>query len=81
MLVIAETLRPKLVEDGMFLVGLDIVGDKLLEINVFTPGGLQTIRGLHDIDFCDEILDSLENKVEIKKTYRGSLSNRILSTL
>ncbi|WP_065373063.1 glutathione synthetase [Ensifer adhaerens] len=81
MLAIAETLRPKLVEDGMFLVGLDIVGDKLLEINVFTPGGLQTIRELHDIDFCDEILDSLENKVDIKKTYRGSLSNRILSTL
>ncbi|WP_442892637.1 hypothetical protein [Ensifer sp. CCNWLY38] len=28
----------------MFLVGLDIVGDKLLEIKVSTPGGLQTIR-------------------------------------
>ncbi len=24
----------------MFLVGLDIVGDKLMEINVFSPGGL-----------------------------------------
>lgn len=81
MLAIAETLRPKLVEDGMFLVGLDIVGDKLLEINVFTPGGLQTIRELCDVDFCEDILDSLENKVEIRKTYRGALSNRILSTL
>ena len=37
---IAEIVRPKLVEDGMFLVGLDIVGSKLMEINVFSPGGL-----------------------------------------
>lgn len=29
-----------LVEDGMFFVGLDIVKDKLLELNVFSPGGL-----------------------------------------
>jgi glutathione synthase len=38
-LKVAETVRPKLVADGMFLVGLDIIGDKILEINVFTPGG------------------------------------------
>ena len=44
-----EVVRPKLVADGMFLVGLDIVGDKLMEINVFSPGGLgsaqQPLRG------------------------------------
>ncbi|MEO7658833.1 MAG: glutathione synthase, partial [Pyrinomonadaceae bacterium] len=33
-LKIAEIVRPKLVADGMFMVGLDIVGDKLMEINV-----------------------------------------------
>ena len=37
---LVEIVRPKLVSDGMFLVGLDIVSDKLLEINVFSPGGL-----------------------------------------
>ena len=26
--------------NGMFLVGLDVVGGKLMEINVFSPGGL-----------------------------------------
>ncbi len=40
MFQLAEMVRPRLVEDGMFLVGLDIVGDKLMEINVFSPGGL-----------------------------------------
>ena len=49
MLQIAEAVRPKLLADGMFLVGLDIVGDKLMEVNVFSPGGLgsceQPLRG------------------------------------
>ena len=39
---VAEAVRPKLLADGMFLVGLDIVGDKLMEVNVFSPGGLGT---------------------------------------
>ena len=43
---IAEIVRPKLVQDGMFLVGLDVVGDKLMEINVFSPGGLGSARSL-----------------------------------
>jgi glutathione synthase/RimK-type ligase-like ATP-grasp enzyme len=30
---LAEIVLPKLTQDGMFLVGLDIVGDKLMEIN------------------------------------------------
>ena len=46
MFQLAEMVRPRLVEDGMFLVGLDIVGDKLMEINVFSPGGLGSARSL-----------------------------------
>ena len=38
MLGLIEAVRPKLIEDGMFLVGLDIVGAKLMEVNVFSPG-------------------------------------------
>ncbi|MCW0000189.1 glutathione synthetase [Pararhizobium sp. YC-54] len=81
MLAIAEMVRPKLIEDGMFLVGLDIVGDKILEINVFTPGGLPDIAGMHKIDFSEEIIEALENKIAIRKVYAGSLPNRALATL
>lgn len=35
--------------DGMFLVGLDIVGDKLMEINVFSPGGLGVAQKLEHV--------------------------------
>ncbi|KRA50689.1 glutathione synthetase [Devosia sp. Root635] len=81
MLTIAETVRPKLVQDGMFLVGLDIVGDKLLEINVFTPGGLNNLSQMYEVDFPMSVVEALERKVEIKKGYRGTLSNRELATL
>lgn len=37
---IAAAVGPGLVRDGMFFVGLDIGGERLLEINVFSPGGL-----------------------------------------
>ena len=39
---VAEMIRPKLIADGMFLVGIDIVGDKILEVNVFSPGQPRT---------------------------------------
>jgi len=80
MLSIAETVRPKLVQDGMFLVGLDIVGDKLLEINVFTPGGLNNLSQMYEVDFPLSVIEALERKVETRKGYRGTLSNRELAT-
>lgn len=81
MLDIAETVRPKLVQDGMFLVGLDIVGDKLLEINVFTPGGLNNLSQMYEVDFPQSVIEALEAKLEIRNAYRGTLSNRELATL
>jgi glutathione synthase len=78
---VAETVRPKLVEDGMFLVGLDIVGDKILEINVFTPGGLPDIAVLTGVDLSLEVVIGLEQKVAIQKNYNGAISNQLLATL
>ena len=80
-LKVAEMVRPKLVRDGMFLVGLDIVGEKILEINVFTPGGLPDIAELHGIDLSPDVIEALEHKVEMRKNYGGRLANRILATL
>jgi hypothetical protein len=81
MLAIAETVRPKLIQDGMFLVGLDIVGDKILEINVFTPGGMWSMNEMYKTDFLESVIMALEKKLEIRRTYAASLSNRELATL
>jgi glutathione synthase len=81
MLTIAETVRPKLMQDGMFLVGLDIVGDKLLEINVFTPGGLNNLSQMYETDFTQTVMMAIEEKVAIRATYDRSIGNRELATL
>jgi glutathione synthase len=47
----------------MFLVGLDILGNKLLEINVFSPGGLGTAASLEGLDFTAAVIEGLEKKV------------------
>lgn len=80
-LKLAEAVRPKLVQDGMFLVGLDIVGDKLMEINVFSPGGLNSARMFEKVDFAAGVIDALERKVDYMRTYRRNFSNIDLATL
>ena len=79
MLHMVDVVRPKLVADGMFVVGLDIVGDKLMEINVFSPGGLGSAQSLVEVDFAPIIIEELERKVRIRKHNPG-LDNRSLAT-
>jgi len=72
MLRLAELVRPGLIQDGMFLVGLDIIGNKLLEINVFSPGGLDSLEQLEGVPFVREVIRAIENKVEYRqKDYQG----------
>jgi glutathione synthase len=65
---LAELVGPRLAEDGMFLAGLDIVGDRILEINVFSPGGLGSVQQLTGVDFCEIVVDALERKVSHSST-------------
>lgn len=80
MLELAEAVRPRLVEDGMFLVGLDVVGDKLLEINVFSPGGLGNAARLEGVDFSRAVIEALERKIEPPERARRELGNVELAT-
>jgi glutathione synthase len=78
---LAEIVRPKLVQDGMFLVGLDIVGDKLMEINVFSPGGLGSAQKFEKVNFSHAVIDALERKVEYMSYYRRNFDNDEMATL
>lgn len=80
-LEIVELIRPKLIQDGMFLVGVDIVGTKILEVNVFSPGALHSCSESQGVNFADCVIDSLEQKVAIRTAYGASLSNREIATL
>ena len=62
MLHLAELVKPRLLADGMFLVGLDIVGNRLLEINVFSPGGFGSCEEVTGVDFTVPLVEALEEK-------------------
>jgi glutathione synthase len=78
---IAEIVRPKLVADGMFFVGLDIVGDKMMEINVFSPGGLGSAQSFENVNFTIPVIEALERKVQYMGFYRRNFNNVDMATL
>jgi glutathione synthase len=59
-LEIAATLGPVLKGQGLFLVGLDVIGDYLTEINVTSPTGFQEITAQTGFDVAGMFLDALE---------------------
>jgi glutathione synthase len=81
MLRLVEIVRPKLVSDGMFLVGLDIVEDKLIEINVFSPGGLGSASEFAGTDFPALVIHDLERKAQHRQFYGVRMTNLELATL
>lgn len=78
---LAEIVRPKLVQDGMFLVGLDIVGDKLMEINVFSPGGLGSAQQFEKVNFNEAVIEALERKVTYMGHYHRNFANEEMAML
>lgn len=81
MLGLVDAVRPKLFHDGLWLVGLDMVGGKLMEVNVFSPGGLGSAESVIGSDFCGPVIESLERKLEHKTRYGRNINNKALATL
>lgn len=78
---LAEIVGPKLIRDGMYLAGLDIVGDKMMEINVDTPGGINYLDDLTGIDFSGVIVSDLERKAYLRDLYNLTLTNTELAMM
>lgn len=45
--------------DGIFLAGVDFIGSKVVEVNVFSPGGLTDAEHFEGVDFTGAFLDAL----------------------
>ena len=53
-----DEIGPALREAGHVFVGVDFIGEKLTEINVTSPTGIQEIRDLGGPDLAEELLDA-----------------------
>jgi len=63
---IVEAMGAKLVADGMWFVGIDVIGGKVVEINAESPGGMQSVERLYEIDVCPTIIEALERRTASK---------------
>ena len=61
---IAKALGPYLHDQGLMLVGLDVIGDYLTEINVTSPTCMQEITRLTDFNVAGMMIDSIEKKLQ-----------------
>ncbi len=61
---ICHAISARLVRDGLYFAGIDIIGDKLVEINCVSPGGIPRINRLNDVRLEANVVDFLELKAK-----------------
>ena len=62
---IIDVVGPKLRENNLFFVGIDIIGDYLTEINVTSPTGIKQINTLNNVNLEKVFWDKLEAKYKL----------------
>ena len=66
-LMIIYQLKPHLIKSGLYFVGIDIIGDFLIEINVTSPTCLQEINRFNNKQLENDVIDFAENLVKSKQ--------------
>lgn len=59
---ICEQIKPRLIKDGLYFVGLDIIDGRLIEVNCVSPGGIPRINMLNNCRLEAEVIDFVEKK-------------------
>ena len=65
---IIKTISPYLIKNGLFFVGIDIIDNHLIEINVTSPTGLQEINELNKLKIQSKIIKTMIGKINESKT-------------
>ena len=60
---ICQKLASKLVADGLYFVGIDIIGGYLTEVNVTSPTGIREIDLLDGVYLGKQVIEWVENKI------------------
>ncbi|WP_413111024.1 glutathione synthase [Thaumasiovibrio sp. DFM-14] len=65
---IAKAVAPTLKEKGLIFVGLDVIGDKLTEINVTSPTCIREIEAAFGISITGKLMDAIERYVDAARS-------------
>jgi len=63
---IARAIGPELKKRGLIFVGLDVIGDKLTEINVTSPTCIREIQAAFNVDITGMLMDAIEARINTK---------------
>jgi glutathione synthase len=63
---ICEAIGPALEARGLLLVGIDVIGGYLTEINVTSPTGIQEIDRFDGTNLSARVWDAIERKIELR---------------
>lgn len=58
---ICRELAPTLSRDGLYFVGIDIIGDYLTEVNVTSPTGIREIQRFNHVNIGRQVIEWTEN--------------------
>lgn len=61
---IARAIGPELKKRGLIFVGLDVIGDKLTEINVTSPTCIKEIEASFDVDITGMLMNAIEARLQ-----------------
>jgi glutathione synthase len=62
-LFICSQVAPKLVRDGLYFVGIDVIGGYLTEVNVTSPTGIREIDRLNNVKLGEEVINWVDGKL------------------
>jgi glutathione synthase len=71
---IVETIGPRLRQDGLYFVGIDVIGGKLTEVNVTSPTGIQSLNTLDGQNHSATVIDWVERRAAQVKSGRSVTS-------
>jgi glutathione synthase len=74
---ICGVLKDRLIRDGLYFVGVDVIGDKMVEINCVSPGGIPRINRLDGVKLEANVIDFIEARVaEMKRKLKACVPIR-----
>ncbi len=65
---ICAELAPTLQRDGLYFVGIDVIGGYLTEVNVTSPTGIREIDRLSNLRLGDQVMEWVVHRSERKSS-------------
>ncbi|AZQ44315.1 glutathione synthase [Nonlabens ponticola] len=78
---LCRKIGQKLVDDGLYFVGIDVINGMLVEVNVMSPGGITYINKVSKVKLQEKVIDFFEDKTEeqVKALHRKTkLKNSLI---